>query len=417
MTRITGRRTASLVWLAAFLLADCNPRLPTGAAGVAASPSRTARSTNAPDARAGEAESADTQFHAEDPFEGVDLRFNPDYWELTDFEAHSVPYSEIRSGGPPPDGIPPIDDPQFESVEAAGRWLGDDWPVIFLELSDEARAYPLAILIWHEIANDVIAGEPVAVTFCPLCNASIVFSRTLADGRVLDFGTTGNLRRSDLVMYDRQTESWWQQFTGEAIVGNLTGEQLALIPSQIIPFSTFAREHPGAAVLSRETGHTRPYGQNPYSGYDSISSSPFLFDGEADDRLPPMARVVAVESPGERAAYPFSELSEVGVVNDELGGEPIVVFWRSGTRSAFGFSTDDTGSTGVFSRHIGGQVLTFRAEEAGFEDQETGSTWNLLGEASAGPLSGEALEPLISGEYFWFAWAAFRPDTRIWSPE
>ena len=155
----------------------------------------------------------------DDPFEGVDLRFSLRYWPDTDFSNRSIDLGEISSGGPPPDGIPAIDSPVFESVAEANTWLGPDWPIMFFENNGVARAYPLAILIHHEIVNDVVGDLPVSLTFCPLCNSTIAFDRRLSDGTVLDFGTTGNLRNSDLVMYDRQTRSWWQQFTGEAIVG------------------------------------------------------------------------------------------------------------------------------------------------------------------------------------------------------
>jgi hypothetical protein len=148
-------------------------------------------------------------------------------WRRTDFSRHSVSLAEIKSGGPPKDGIPAIDLPRFERLERGkpSGWsvgLGGTEPVIALSVGDDARAYPLRILIWHEIANDTVGGAPVTVTYCPLCNAALVFERVV-DGRVIDFGTTGKLRNSDLVMYDRQTESWWQQFTGEAIVGAYTG--------------------------------------------------------------------------------------------------------------------------------------------------------------------------------------------------
>ena len=137
----------------------------------------------------------------------------------TNFEKHSVPYEEILSGGPPKDGIPAVDNPKFVSQKEADKWLKNIEPVVVVEHKGEARAYPLQILTWHEIVNDQLNGLPVSVTFCPLCNAAIAFDRRL-DGRLLDFGTTGKLRNSDLVMYDRQTESWWQQFTGEAIIGD-----------------------------------------------------------------------------------------------------------------------------------------------------------------------------------------------------
>ncbi|MGH2403427.1 MAG: DUF3179 domain-containing (seleno)protein, partial [bacterium] len=192
--------------------------------------------------------------------QGESVPFNTLGWK-TDFTKHSVPLSQITSGGPPKDGIPAIDKPVFETVADAGKWLKAKEPVIFFESNGDVRAYPLQILIWHEIVNDTVGGQPVTVTFCPLCNTAIAFDRRL-DGRVLDFGTTGMLRFSDLVMYDRQTESWWQQITGEAIVGVLTGKQLKFLPAQIVAWETFARTFPAGKVLSRNTGHVRPYGQN-----------------------------------------------------------------------------------------------------------------------------------------------------------
>ncbi|NIS83001.1 MAG: DUF3179 domain-containing protein [Anaerolineales bacterium] len=353
---------------------------------------------------------------SDDPFANVNIRFNPRYWPDTDFSKHSVDYSEIFSGGPPPDGIPAIDNPVFESVADADAWLQDEWPVMFFEWQGDARAYPLTILIYHEIVNDEVGGAQVSLTFCPLCNATIAFNRVIADGTVLDFGTTGNLRNSDLVMYDRQTRSWWQQFTGEAIVGELTGTQLEFLPSQIIAWSDFKVNHPDGKVLSRETGHVRPYGQNPYAGYDSINSSPYFPVTGDNERLPPMERVVAIQFDEIDMAYPFSTLSEVLVVNDEISGQSLVVWWKEGTKSTFGNSGRETGSTGVFSRQLDDQVLSFRAVDGGFEDEQTGSLWNILGEAVEGPLAGRKLERITSGEHFWFAWAAFRPSTVVWSP-
>src|SRR5438128_6605927 len=147
----------------------------------------------------------------------------------TDVSRALVPVEEIVSGGPPPDGIPAIDRPAFVSPAAAAAWLAAREPVLALEVKGDARAYPLQILMWHEIVNDVVGGVPVTVTFCPLCNSAIAFERTV-NGRVLDFGTTGRLRFSNLIMYDGQTESWWQQATGTAIAGELTGTQLVFRP-------------------------------------------------------------------------------------------------------------------------------------------------------------------------------------------
>ncbi len=348
--------------------------------------------------------------------QGQRVPFDTSEWK-TDFSKHSVPLSEILSGGPPKDGIPAIDRPNFDTVADADRWLKPLEPVILFERPGEARAYPLRILIWHEIANDTVGGVPVAVTFCPLCNTSIVFERRL-DGRALDFGTTGKLRFSDLVMYDRQTESWWQQITGEAIIGELTGKRLMFLPSQIVSWETFRQTFPNGKVLNRDTGHSRPYGNNPYVGYDNINSSPFLYSGPKDGRLPPMERVVTVSLGGEDVAYPFSVMDKVRVVNDTVGGRPIVVLYAKGVASALDGSSipdsRDVGTAGVFERTLEGMVLTFKTSGIRFIDTQTGSTWNILGAATAGPLAGKRLMPVVSGHHFWFSWAVFKPNTRIY---
>lgn len=212
-------------------------------------------------------------------------------WPRTDFSRTTVAWSEIRDGGPPRDGIPPIDTPRFRPVAEEGQ-LAPDEPVIAFELAGDARAYPLRILTWHEIVNDVVGGVPVAVTYCPLCNAAIVFDRRVG-GQVLDFGTTGKLRHSDLIMYDRQTASWWQQYTGEAIVGAQLGRSLTMLPSRLDSWARFAARTPHGLVLQPNDPQARPYGSNPYVGYDS-APIPFLYDGEVPDGIAPLARVVVV---------------------------------------------------------------------------------------------------------------------------
>ena len=214
-------------------------------------------------------------------------------WPNTDFDNTLVDLNEIQSGGPPKDGIPPVDDPEFDSVSAANKWLNPREPVVVVSINGETKAYPIQILTWHEIVNDSIAGVPVSVTFCPLCNATIVFDRR-SDGEILDFGTTGRLRKSDLIMYDRQTESWWQQFSGQAIVGKKAGTMLDRIVANIVAYEDFRSAYPDSRVLSRRTGHHRAYGNNPYRGYDSIDDQPFLFFDPVDPRLPPMERVLNV---------------------------------------------------------------------------------------------------------------------------
>jgi hypothetical protein len=336
----------------------------------------------------------------------------------TDFSEHSVSYEEISSGGPPKDGIPAIDEPRFVGVEEAEEWLEPEEPVILLESAGEARAYPLQIITWHEIVNDRVGGQPVTVTFCPLCNTAIAFEGEL-DGRELTFGTTGRLRFSNLIMYDQQTESWWQQATGEAIVGELTGAELSTVPAPIVSWEDFRSSHPEGEVLSRETGYNRNYGENPYVGYDDVDSTPFLYDGpETPGELPPMARVITVDAEEEPVAYPYVILQELRAVNDSVDGEPVAVLWERGTASALDESSidagRDVGSAAVYSRELNGQTMTFRTEGEALVDEQTGSEWNVLGEAVAGELAGERLEPVNSVDHFWFSWAAFRPETRVY---
>ena len=343
----------------------------------------------------------------------------------TNYQRRTVDLKEIRSGGPPRDGIPPIDHPKFIPPSEADAWVKDNEPVIAFAQGGEARAYPLQILTWHEIVNDVVGGTPVTITFCPLCNTAIAYDRTL-DGIVYDFGTSGLLRDSNLVMWDRQTETLWQQFTGEAIVGDLAGKTLERLPALIISYGEFKASYPaGSGVLSRDTGKQRPYGTNPYAAYDDADQSPFLFDGSVDKRLAPMERVVTVRQNGQYVAYPYTSLRTKRIVNDAVGEKGIVVVWRSGTVSALDqadiASSRDIGATAVYDATLDGRTLTFvpivdaqtEPGAAFFRDRETGSGWNLAGKAVSGPLIGQQLTPVIHGDEFWFVWAAFLPATAI----
>lgn len=244
-------------------------------------------------------------------------------WPRTDFSRTTVDLAEIRSGGPPKDGIPSIDDPRFVAVgEADG--LAPTEPVLSLVIGDEARAYPLRVMIWHEIVNGVVAGVPVTVTYCPLCNTGIVFDRRL-DGRTLDFGTTGKLRHSDLVMYDRQTESWWQQYGGEAIVGALAGKTLKMLPSRLESWASFRERAPEGRVLVPNDPNLRAYGYNPYVDYDQ-AAAPFLFSGDLPKDVPAMMRVVAVG----KQAWTLPLVRAKGTI--EASG--LTIGWRAGQASA-----------------------------------------------------------------------------------
>lgn len=296
-------------------------------------------------------------------------------WPNTDFSRHSVPYAEIISGGPPRDGIPPIDDPRLAPADAVDD-VAPTEPVIGLIINGDARAYPLRVLHWHEIVNDIVGGVPVAVTYCPLCNTSVVFDRRV-DGRVLDFGTTGKLRHSDLVMYDRQTESWWQQFGGQAIVGEMTGTVLDIIPSRLESFERFkARAPADAKVLIPTDPGAREYSRNPYPGYDT-SAVPFLYRGPPPEGVPAMMRVAAVG----KQAWTLPLLREEGRI--EAGD--LVLTWTAGQASALDAPTVAGG------RDVGNVVAQRRTPE-GLEDVHYDVT-------------------------FAFAFFAFRPDGVLYTRE
>ena len=316
----------------------------------------------------------------------------------------------------PRDGIPPIDAPVFESVALAAEWLDPNEPGALVQLNGEARFYPLGIMTRHEIVNDAFGDVPVAVTFCPLCNTSIAFDRRV-DGEVLRFGVSGLLRNSDLVMWDDQSTSLWQQLTGEAVVGEKAGVELEWIPTSVVSFRQFAENFPDGSSLAGESGFGRQsYGANPYAGYSS-SAQPFLFDGVADDRLPALSRVVGISEGDTIAAYSFDAASAVGVINDEVDGRPVVVFAGGTTTDALDASnialSDQIGSVIAYDPVVDGQALTFTANgDDTFTDDQTGSTWSIVGIATDGELAGSQLGSIEHRNEFWFAWQAFfGPDT------
>ena len=276
-------------------------------------------------------------------------------WSRTDFGKTGVDLSEIVSGGPPKDGIPSIDDPQFIPATEETS-LGKTEPVIGLALGGDARAYPLRILIWHEIVNDTVGGVPVTVTYCPLCNSAVVFERTV-EGKALDFGTTGKLRNLDLVMYDRQTESWWQQFTGTAIVGAMTGTELKTVPARLESFELFRQRHPDGKVLTANRPGARAYGSNPYVRYDSRAAPYPLFTGELPQGIDPMARVVALKVDGKPHAVSLALLRRQGEVRI---GE-VTLSWRAGQNSALDKAEIAAG------RDVG-NVIAHKRTESGVED-------------------------------------------------
>ncbi len=389
-------------------------------------------------------------------------------------ERANIPLEEVLSGGPPPQGIPALgfsgdwqevasasEAPAFVSQDEAAAWLEPQEPVVLLSLRDDAKIYPLRILTWHEIVNDTLGDVPVAVTFCPLCNSALAFDRRIplvedalsrvqevnpeakvarleptfidaytaqvgeetqvSRGLEVTFGVSGLLYNSNLLMFDSETSTLWSQILGEGNVGTLTDTELLRLPAQIVSFEQAREAFPSASVLSQDTGYRRSYGQNPYVGYDAVGSPAFLFRGVTDGRLTPKERIVSVVQGEETAAYPFEILSQEHVINDELGGTPLAVLWQEGTASALDTQSiaqgQDVGAVGVFDRRLGGRELTFAWQEGAFVDSETNSTWNLLGKAVAGELRGEQLSPIVHDNTLWFAWAAFKPETRVYLGE
>lgn len=269
-------------------------------------------------------------------------------WPDTDFSRHSVPLNEIETSIAK-DTIASIDHPRFldianvmiededgrthfpavsgryrRSMSDASSSLSLRDPVISLEINGDARAYPLRIMIYHEIINDIVGGRPVIITYCPLCNTAIVFDRTI-NGAPVEFGATGKLRHSDLVMYDRESFSWWQQFTGKAIVGEQTGHRLERLVARLESYESFTRRFPQGRVLTPDPRSRKPYGRNPYIRYDT-ARRPFLFRGETPAGIKPLARVVVVND----TAYALALLQDVRVIEED----GYRLSWRPGQASA-----------------------------------------------------------------------------------
>jgi hypothetical protein len=337
----------------------------------------------------------------------------------SDFPPPLVDPGDIFSGGPPPDGIPPIEDPEFLDVADNVDLLPQAEAVVALEIDGDARAYPVRAMVWHEIVNDTVGGVPVSVTYCPLCNSAATYERTI-QGNVTSFGTSGQLYASALVMYDRATETLWTHFNGEAVVGLLTGTQLVEHPSPLLSWGEFVAAYPTGKVLDWEAaGFHRDYGRNPYSGYDTPDGRPFLFRGSLDDRAMAMQRVVGIDHGDATVAYAVQAVSGGGAkaTNVALGSTNAVILWKSGQASALETHDQatgrDVGSFGVFDALLDGQQLTFSAVGELLVDDQTGSVWSVTGFSVEGELSGSQLDQIPHLDTFWFAWSTYQPDTSL----
>jgi len=319
----------------------------------------------------------------------------------------------------PRDAILSLDAPRYDDIATAGIWLTAGHPVIQIEINGDARAFPLGIMSKHEIVNTEIGGLAVAVTFCPLCNSAIAFQRIL-EGEIVTFGVSGMLRNSDLVMWDRTTQTLWQQLTGEALVGAMVGMKLDLLSAPIVSWAQFRTAFPNGLVLSQNTGFLARYDLNSYVGYDSAGPYAQFFSDETDPRLLANARVAAVDLNDQRVAYAFDLLAHERVLHDTVGGQEIVIVWTPGAVSALDRNSiadsANVGASGVFLRSLDDRLLTFAPnpdDPATFLDTETNSVWDIFGRAVAGELQGSQLQAVVHGNHFWFAWAAFFPDTEL----
>jgi hypothetical protein len=299
---------------------------------------------------------------------------------VTEGVAHTIPLEDIRSGGPGKDGIPSIDSPEFVSVVEADTLLDDQGLGVAISVGTIERFYPFQILVWHEIVNDVVNDVPVAITYCPLCGTGFTFERRV-NGRTLELGVSGKLHNNNLLMYDRTTESLWQQETGEAVVGDLVGQRLNIFPSANILWRDWKKLHPDGEVLSANTGFTRDYARDPYAArgyYDSKEAG--IFPGPTPDpRLHPKTMVTGIQIGASAKAYPWETVRVDSPINDVVGELPIIIFEHPETRAI---------------------EIRIRPNTDEITD-----------------LTPERIDTLLRPEFqtgFWFSWANFRPETEVY---
>ena len=321
--------------------------------------------------------------------------------------------------------FPKLDFPKFISNEEAESHYYQYEPVISIELNGEAKAYPLSILTLHKISNDVIGGVPILPAYCPLCNTAVVFDRRLkvaGEEYLLEFEVSGMLRKSNLIIYDFLTETWWQQLTGEAITGEFVGSKLTYIPSMIISYKEFFERYPTGKILSNKTGskYEKRYGTNPYEKYDDETGIPysrFFNEKNIDKRLPEMERIINIRDQEKYKIYPSSVIKKKEVINDKFESKNIVIFYQSGTVSVLDNTiiseSKDVGSITVFNPIVNNKILIFKKAGNIFEDEQTNSEWDITGLCTKGELKGSQIKPVIHGNHFAFAWFAFYPESEI----
>ncbi|MBS3776809.1 MAG: DUF3179 domain-containing protein [Bacteroidales bacterium] len=344
----------------------------------------------------------------------------------TDTSNHIIDLSEIQVVLPR-NSFPLIDYPEFTGKEQGLKQFFRHEPVIAVSLNGRAKAYPLNMLAMHEISNDTLGGIPILPSYCPLCNSALVFDRRLKhqeEEHLLEFEVSGMLRYSNLILADKQTETWWQQLSAKGLAGKLAGAELKIIPSMIITVKEFFESYPKGKILSPETGTKAEnrYGTNPYVNYDEEDGKPmekYFPHEKISGRLPAMERVLEIKSENRGyRIYPFSEIRNKEVINDEFGSKKIVVFYRDEKVSILDESnirkSKTIGSATAFSRRFKGQTLTFSKKNGYFTDHQTQSKWTITGHCIKGKLKGSKLKLLPHGNHFAFAWLHFYPESEIY---
>jgi hypothetical protein len=334
----------------------------------------------------------------------------------TNWSKHTVPYSELVKLQKKDDIIETAD--LIESpAQAASKWIKDEEPVIVVKINGQIKAYPISILLWNPVINDRIGEIPVAVTYCPLCNITHVFNRDV-DGNVLLFGFSGFLFNSCVVFYDKETESLWDSLTGRCLAGDFSNYYLKHLVKNTVSFLSYKTVYPEEPIVVKiKGGVLKPISMNPYIAYDLIKKPMFFFK-EIDQRLPVMERVVGLGRNDNVIAYPYSILMKRKIIHDIFEGEAIVIFYRTGMISPLSDPLEegrDIGSTGVFSPYVDGKRLSFYERDNKFYDVETDSEWSILGRATSGYYEGKELRWILHDETYWFVWAAYFPDTMIYT--
>lgn len=315
----------------------------------------------------------------------------------------------LVSGGVGPDGIRALNNPpRIAGADMTPEILDPSELVEGVVINGEAMAFPVKLLNWHEIINDTVGGLPLLLSYCPLTGTGIGFDRRLSTGEA-QFGVSGLLCDNNLVMFDRTTTSLWPQMDFNSVRGDLMGEELEQIQVFEMPWGKWLELHPDTGVVSLASlGSTIDYDRYPYGTYFTSSRVMFPLRDALDTRLHAKARVLGIKAGGEAKAYPLTDLTGP-VVNDVIGGEPVVVLGHGGLDYAVSYS-----------RLVDGEVRTFELSQTfapRMRDLETGTEWDIHGRAVSGPDIGSQLMPTESYIGFWFAWAAYHPVTEIWNPE